>query len=260
MQHVAVPSYLPFVQEVVQCWDALLQAFALEGLSYHLAGAAAVVKHTLGEGLATSVGSRVGSEVKGLIDRQVYLDHEHGTGYRGLLKYMATLSVQDTLDATPHLLRTLDLNLIVRLHEAGLCSQHTGIETGACCGNDLATSPVASTCRVISWTSNRILRMFSQRALLSSPLEASDHTVLDLIQVLHNVGDVSEHAGASAIRSKAPDLVFSNIPVTLFSKVVGMSLELLAGRQKPPPIDVLSQATREGPGLQVQTVVLVGGL
>lgn len=55
---------LQFVQEVVQRWDALLQAFALAGLSDYLAGAAAVVKgvprqdlpvveHTLGEGLDT---------------------------------------------------------------------------------------------------------------------------------------------------------------------------------------------------------------
>lgn len=60
MQRVAVPGCLQFVQEVVQRWDALLQAFALAGLSYNLAGAAAVVKgvprqdlpvvkHTLGK-------------------------------------------------------------------------------------------------------------------------------------------------------------------------------------------------------------------
>lgn len=73
MQRVAVPGCLQFVQEVVQGWDALLQAFALAGLSYHLAGAAAVVKgvprqdlpvvkHALGEGLAASVGSQVSGE------------------------------------------------------------------------------------------------------------------------------------------------------------------------------------------------------
>lgn len=73
VQRVAVPGCLQFVQEVVQRWDAFLQAFALAGLGYHLAGTAAVVKgvprqdlpvvkHTLGEGLATSVGSKVGGE------------------------------------------------------------------------------------------------------------------------------------------------------------------------------------------------------
>ena len=73
---MAVPGGLQFVQKVVQCWDALLQAFALAGLGYCLVGAAAVVKgipwqdlpvvkHT-GGGLATSVGSKVGGEARGL--------------------------------------------------------------------------------------------------------------------------------------------------------------------------------------------------
>lgn len=97
MQYVAVPGCLQFVQEVVQGWDAFPQAFELPSLSYHLAGVAAVakevprqdllmVKQALGEGLATSVGSKVGSEAKGPIDRQVCLDHQHGgTGHQGLL-------------------------------------------------------------------------------------------------------------------------------------------------------------------------------
>ena len=105
---------------------ALFQALVLAGLSYHLAGAAAVdkriprqdlpvVKLALGEGLAASVGSQISSEAKGFIDRQVCLDHKHGgTGHLG---HMATLPVQDTIDATHHLLRTLDLHQIDRLHE-----------------------------------------------------------------------------------------------------------------------------------------------
>lgn len=45
---------------------------------------------------------------EGLIDRQVGLDHEHGgAGHLGLLKDVASLPVQDTIDAPHHLLRTL---------------------------------------------------------------------------------------------------------------------------------------------------------
>ena len=64
---------LQLVQEVVQGWDAFLQAFALACLRHHLTGAAGVVKgvtgqdlpvveHTLGEGLATRVGPQVSGE------------------------------------------------------------------------------------------------------------------------------------------------------------------------------------------------------
>ena len=68
---------LQLVQEVVQGWDAFLQAFALVCLCHHLTGAAGivkgvtgqdlpVVKHTLGEGLAACVGPQVSGEAKGL--------------------------------------------------------------------------------------------------------------------------------------------------------------------------------------------------
>lgn len=49
-----------------------------------------------------------GALTKGLIDRQVGLDDEHGgTSHLGLLKDMTPLPVQDTVDATNHLFRTL---------------------------------------------------------------------------------------------------------------------------------------------------------
>ena len=69
-----------------------------------------MVKNALREGLGTSFGSMVSSEAKGLIESQVCLVHERGA--TGHLKCMATLPVQDTVDATQHLLRTLDLHQI----------------------------------------------------------------------------------------------------------------------------------------------------
>ena len=99
---------LQLVQEVVQGWDAFLQAFALACLSYYLTGAAGVVKgvtgqdlpvveHTLGEGLAAHVGPPVSSEAKGLINRQVGLHDKRGASQLGLLEDLAQLPVQDTI-------------------------------------------------------------------------------------------------------------------------------------------------------------------
>ena len=112
-------GHLQLVQEVVQGWDAFFQAFALAHLRHHLTGAAGVVKrvtgqdlpvveHTLGEGLATHVGPQVSSEAERLIDRKVGLQNKHrGAGHLGLLKDVTPLPVQDTVDATNHLFRTL---------------------------------------------------------------------------------------------------------------------------------------------------------
>lgn len=124
MQRVAVPGCLQFVQEVVQRWDTLLQPFVLAGLSYHMAGAAAIVKgvprqdlpvfkHALGEGLATSVGSKSPVTSKdSLTGRYALTMNLGGTSHLELLKYMTMFPIQDTLDAAHHLLRTLDLNPI----------------------------------------------------------------------------------------------------------------------------------------------------
>ena len=52
----------------------------------------------MGEGLAIRVGPPVGSEAKGLINRQVGLHDKHGGASQlGLLEDVAQLPVQDTI-------------------------------------------------------------------------------------------------------------------------------------------------------------------
>lgn len=92
-----------------------LQAFVLACSSHHLARVAVavegiprqdlpVVKNVLGEGLSTSVRPQASDEAKGFIHKQVDLHDKHGgASHWGLVKDMALLLVQDSIDATNHL-------------------------------------------------------------------------------------------------------------------------------------------------------------
>ena len=67
-----------------------------------------VVKHALGEGLASCVGPEVGGEPEGLVDGQVGLDDEHGgAGGLGLLEHVASPPVQHSVDTSNCVLRAL---------------------------------------------------------------------------------------------------------------------------------------------------------
>ena len=67
-----------------------------------------VVKHALWEGLAPGVGPQVGCEAKGLVDRQVGLDHKHGGAWSlCLLKHVPSPSVQHPVYSTNCVLRAL---------------------------------------------------------------------------------------------------------------------------------------------------------
>lgn len=104
------------------------------------------------------------------------------------------------------------------------------------------------------------LCMLSSPYLLGCPLEASQHAVLDLIKVLHTLGNIHQQVRAGSVRSEAPDLPgLTNIPLVLVGEVAGTGLELLA-RGDFTLLDVLGQAIFEGTGLHEQTVVLVGRL
>ena len=48
--------------------------------------------------------------------------------------------------------------------------------------------------------------MTLQTHLLAGPLESSHNTVLDLIEVLHSLGDVHQQVGPGTIWAEAPDL------------------------------------------------------
>ena len=114
-------------------------------------------------------------------DRKVGLHDKHGgAGHLGLLKDVAPLPVQDAIDATNHLFRTLDLHKIDGLHEPGL--QHTGIQAAPSCGDDLATPTV------------------------------------DGISVQHHIMDIKAHAPMFSSHS-APSLVAHWKPATTLSLI-----------------------------------------
>lgn len=69
-----------------------------------------VVKHTLREGLSSSVGTQVSGESEGLVDRQVGLYHEHwSSGNLGLFEYVSTTTVEYSVDTTHGYFGTLQM-------------------------------------------------------------------------------------------------------------------------------------------------------
>ena len=67
------------------------------------------------------------------------------------------------------------------------------------------------------------------RYLLCCPLEASDDTVLDLVQVLHSLGAVAHDVGSGAVGAEAPDLTrLRDVVVVLVGKVTTSLLQLLS--------------------------------
>ena len=72
-----------------------------------------VVKHALGEGLASSVGPKVSCEPEGLVDRQVGLDDEHGgAGGLCLLEHVTSPPVEHTVDSSNCVLRALQRKMV----------------------------------------------------------------------------------------------------------------------------------------------------
>ena len=68
-----------------------------------------VIKHTLGEGLASGVGPQVSCEPEGLVDGQVGLDDEHGgAGGLGLLKDVTSPPVEHSIDSSNCVLWALE--------------------------------------------------------------------------------------------------------------------------------------------------------
>ena len=80
-----------------------------------------MIEDVLGEGLSTRVGTELTVEAEGLSDREVSLDSEHGgSGPLFFAKHLSTTLVQDRVDTTNSILRTLDLNYKAWLEDVEL--------------------------------------------------------------------------------------------------------------------------------------------
>lgn len=106
--------------EIVKGRDILLEALAQARSPDDLVGlcrrvervrshSGPVVKHTLGEGLPTSLRPKIGREPKGLVDGQMGFHHVHGRRPDALLaKHDPTTLVKAGVDAANRNLRALE--------------------------------------------------------------------------------------------------------------------------------------------------------
>ena len=99
--------------------------------------------------------------------------------------------------------------------------------------------------------------LFSTDTLLGGPLEGGDTRILDLVQVLHTLGDVNQQIGTSSIRTKTPDLPgVGNIPSVLVShNPSSTSLKIVMGTDFAA-LDSISEVL---PGGQGKAIVLILG-
>ena len=102
--------------------------------------------------------------------------------------------------------------------------------------------------------------LFGADTLLGSPLEGGNTGILDLVQVLHTLGDVDHQVGTGRIGTKTPDLPsISDIPPELVSHDPSTRLEIVAGADLAA-LDSEGELLLDGLGLEIQAVVLVLGL
>jgi len=169
-----------------------------------------VIEHTLGEGLARGGSAELGIETERLVDGEVGFDDEHGgSDDGGLGEDVASLSVEDGVDASHGVFWALDLDEVDRLEKSGLGGEHGGVENAASGGDDLSTSAVNGVGvqgDVVEIKADSAHVLVAQNSLLGSPVETGLDGILDFVEELDSLGDVDDHVGTGLVRSEAPDL------------------------------------------------------
>lgn len=83
---------------------------------------------------------------------------------------------------------------------------------------------------VINIESHTTQVFFTQWPFLGSPLEATNYTIFDLVQILHTFGGVNDHVGTTCLRSEAPDLSgFGKVKTVFLSQESRTGLDILSG-------------------------------
>merc|ERR1711968_55277 len=223
-----------------------------------------VVEHTLREGLAGGLGTQGLGEAEGLLDGQVGLDSVHWSTRALLLgDDLTTACVHSGVHTTQGILGASDLDKENRLLETRAGQQERGVQDTAGGGDDLSTTTVNGISvehNIMDVEADAAHVLFSEHTLLGGPLHASDDRVLDLIQVLHTLGDVNNHVGTGSLGTEAPDLGGGGLVVLV---VVHKELDAILGVAVSVDLaifNVLGHAVGHGDSLHVQTVVLVGRL
>lgn len=264
------------VTHVVISRNLFLKTLALTGLSNDLTRLGGgvkrrttgkdspVIEDRLREGLSTSGGTEISVETERLVDGHVSLDGEERSTDTLLLSVdVTTTTSEDTVDTTHSLLGNLDLDVEDRLLETGLGKEGSGVEHTTSGGDNLTTTTVDSVSvegHVHDVEADRAHRLLSNRTFTSSPLETGNDGVLDFVQVLDSLGLVNEQVGTGGVRTESPDLTgIGNIPTEVISKETSTGLEIVTGSDLAG-LDGLGDLLAKGLSLDVETVVLVGGL
>mmetsp|Transcript_13005 Transcript_13005/g.39379 ORF Transcript_13005/g.39379 Transcript_13005/m.39379 type:complete len:330 (-) Transcript_13005:1846-2835(-) len=233
----------------------------LQGVVRHLLP---VVEHALGEGLAGSGGTQGASEAEGLHHGQVRLQVKDGGAHALLLlEHQAALLVEHRVHAAQGALRALDLHQVHGLAQPGVRRQHRGVQHPAAGGDDLATAAVDGIRvqhHIVDLEHNTAHVLLAQHTLLGGPLEGGHAGVLDLIQVLHTLGDIGHQVRAHGVRTEGPDLLGELlVPPEVVHQHLAADLGVVAGADLAI-VNGLSQTLLHRPRREVQPVVLVGGL
>jgi len=267
---------LQLVEEGGQVGDGILQTLSLSGLHHNFISLVSrsqgitsnnlpVVEYALREGLARSLRTEISSETERGIYGQVSLYHvQGGTNLLLFREDVTTTTIESGVNTTHGTLRALDLYQVDGLQEAGLSSQHGGIETLPGGRDDLTSTSVDGVSvedHIVDVESDTTAIFVAKNTFLCCPGKGSDARILDFVQVLYTLSYVNKDVGTGVlIRTKAPNLTgISCVPVEFLSENTGTSLNFLSSFNLTL-VNGFSEILFERLGSHVKTVVLVGGL
>jgi len=266
---------LQLVEILVKSGKTVIQTLALSGVIDNLESLGAgfegihvedlpVIKDALRESLTRGVGTKISSETKGFLDREISLDLvKRSSSTLFFSKDVSTSSVEDSVDTSHGVLGTLDVNEVDGLKKTRLGSEFAAIETTTHGGDELTTSAmngVSVKGDIIDGKLDTTHVLFAKNTFLGGPLEGGSARVLDLIEVLDSLGGIAKNVGTSSFRTKAPEFTtFSGIPSVLFTNDLGAKFEIVTGIDFSL-VNVLSKSLRKRFSLHEKTIVLVGRL
>jgi len=221
-----------------------------------------MIEDALREGTTGGSGTESLSETEGLSDGQVSLHvDKRGSGNGVFLIDNTTTLGEALVDTTDGIIRALDLNEENGLLETRLSSELGGVEHTSSGGHNLATTSVDSIGvkgHIVNVEADASHVLVDHNTLLGGPLEGSFHGVLDFLQVLHLLGDINKHVGASGLRTEAPDFLgIIRIPLVIVLELAGSFSHVLF-RGNFVIFNCKRQLITERSGLTVNSVMLVG--
>jgi hypothetical protein len=215
----------------------------------------------LREGTAGSGGTEGLCEAEGLSDGQVGLHVNKRSSGNGILLVDDTTTLGEALvDATNGVIRALDLNKEDRFLEARRGCELRGIEHTSGGGHNLATTSVDGIGvqgYVVNVEADASHILVDHDTLFGGPLEGCFRGILDLLKVLHLLGNVDKQVGTSGFRAEAPNLLgIIRIPFEIILEQAG-SLPLVLPGGNFVILNSLSTFISERSSLAVESVVLV---